>query len=384
MYCPHCGKKRDKNDQFCFSCGKELVTRPKGIRSHILRWLPVIAFFIIGITLTGYYYYEESVTNAAIRSFEQGEKLAEKGEYKEAQDKFEEAKEHRAKFPAAETNKNMMTTAMTIEETLQTAEKARKNDDYTKALDLVDKAEKELNGYEGPLVTHLQNDIATTRTTAMVAELKFDMKGKNTIEELQPVLTRAETLEVDEAKEIADQIRNQIIEFSMNEANDHLKDNRFSKALHAIEDGLQINSQNEKLLNLKSVIEKRKNAFEEEQQKRIEQAMVAAAKEEEMNRTNAIELVDDVKISVTDYNELKVTGSVKSKATVPVSSIGASYKILDDKGEVFKKGEVYINPETLYPEDKGKFDFTIYEIDKDVENLNEYTVKIDHFTWYVE
>ncbi|MCA0988742.1 zinc-ribbon domain-containing protein [Guptibacillus algicola] len=383
MYCPHCGKKRDKNDQFCISCGKELVSEPKGIRSFIVRWLPVLVFFIIGSSLTGYYYYEESVTNAAIRSFEQGEQLAEKGDYKEAQNKFEKATAQRAQFPAAELNQNIMNSAVTIEDTLDSAEKARKKDNYTDALELVDDAEAELNQYKGPLMTDLQNDIASVRTTVMVAELKFDMKGKKSIEELQPVLTRAETLEVDEAKEVANQIRNQIIEFSLNEANKHLKDNRFSKALYAVEDGLQFNSQNEKLLNLKTVIEKRKNAFEEEQQKRIEQAMVAAAKEEEMNRTNAIELID-AKTSVTEYNELKITGSVKSKATVPVSSIGASYQVLDSKGKVFRKGEVYINPETLYPEDKGKFDFTIYEIDKEVKNLDEYTVQIDHFTWYVE
>ncbi|WP_270180665.1 hypothetical protein [Alkalihalobacillus sp. CinArs1] len=349
----------------------------------MVRWLPLMIFFVIGITLSSYYYYEESVTNAAIRSFEQGEKLAEKGNYKEAQNKFEEAKAQRDQFPAAQTNQNMMKTAIEVESTLNSAEKARKKDDYSQALELVDNAETELNQFKGPLVTDLQNDIASARTTVMVAELKFDMKGKKSVEALKPVLTRAETLEVDEAKEVANQIRNQIIEFSMNEANKHLKDNQFSKALYAVEDGLQINSENEKLLNLKSVIEKRKNAFEEEQQKRIEQAMVAAAKEEEMNRTNAIELVD-AKTSVTEYNELKITGNVKSKATVPVSSIGASYQVLDSEGKVFRKGEVYINPETLYPEDTGKFDFTIYEIDKDVKNLDEYTVKIDHFTWFVE
>ncbi len=384
MYCPQCGKKRNEKDQFCFSCGKELVfqSNEQKRRSFLWRWMPIMIFLFLGSGLTGYYLYEESVTKAAIRSFEQGEKLAIEGDLKAAQQKFEEAKQKRSRFPAAETNESMVSTAMKVNDTLSKANKARRNDNFTEAMELVNNAEQSSAPYDGPLFTTIQEEIVSARTTVMVSELKFDMKGKESIDDLKPVLTRAETLQVDEAQEVAGQIRNQIVDFSINEVNNYLKDNHFSKALDSVEEGLQINKENEKLLNLKTVIEKRRTAFEEEQQKRIEHAMVAAAKEEEMNQTSAIELID-LETTVTDYNELKVTGSVKSKATVPVNSIGASYRVLDADGKQFDKGEVYINPDELYPDDTGKFDFMIYDVGKDEKNLDQFTVEVDHFTWYL-
>ncbi|MBN8209713.1 hypothetical protein JI666_13225 [Bacillus sp. NTK071] len=345
--------------------------------------MPAIIFLLLGSGLAGYYLYEESVTRTAIRSFEQGEELAIEGNLDAAQQKFEEAKQKRSRFPAAETNENMVSTAIKVKDTLSKADKARQSDHFTEAMELVNHAEQSSTSFNGPLFTHLQEEIVSVRTTVMVAELKYDMKGKESIDDLKPVLTRAETLQVDEAQEVAGQIRNQIVDFSINEANNHLKDNHFTEALNSVEEGLQINKENEKLINLKTVIEKRRTAFEEEQQKRIEHAMVAAAKEEEMNRTSAIEL-NDLETNVTDYNELKVTGSVTSKATVPVNSIGASYRVLDADGKQFDKGEVYINPDKLYPEDTGKFDFMIYDIGKDVKNLEQFTVEIDHFTWYLD
>lgn len=385
MYCPHCGKKRGDDEQFCFSCGKELVTQNKSKHSLSIlwRWLPVMVFFLLASTLAGYYFYEESTSKAAIRSFEKGEELAKNGKLEAAQKEFNEAQQNRPRFPAAQKNENIVTIALNVEETLKQAETARKKDNYSKALDLIKEAEQTSASYKGDLFSTLQEDIGTVRTTVMVAELKFDMKGKESIDELKPVLTRAESLQVDEAQDIAGQIRNQIVDFSINEANGYLEENHFTEALNSVEEGLEINKGNEKLLNLQTVIEKRRNSFEEEQQKRIEHAMVAAAKEEEMNRTSAIEL-NELETKVTDYNELKVTGTVTSNATVPVNSIGASYKVLDGDGKEFDKGEVYINPDKLYPDDTGKFDFMIYDVGEDVKDLDQFTVEIDHFTWYLD
>lgn len=385
MYCPHCGKKRGDDEQFCFSCGKELVTQNKSKHSLSIlwRWLPVMVFFLLASTLAGYYFYEESTSKAAIRSFEKGEELAKNGKLEAAQKEFNEAQQNRPRFPAAQKNENIVTIALNVEETLKQAETARKKDNYSKALDLIKEAEQTSASYKGDLFSTLQEDIGTVRTTVMVAELKFDMKGKESIDELKPVLTRAESLQVDEAQDIAGQIRNQIVDFSINEANGYLEENHFTEALNSVEEGLEINKGNEKLLNLQTVIEKRRNSFEEEQQKRIEHAMVAAAKEEEMNRTSAIKL-NELETKVTDYNELKVTGTVSSNATVPVNSIGASYKVLDGDGKEFDKGEVYINPDKLYPDDTGKFDFMIYDVGEDVKDLDQFTVEIDHFTWYLD
>lgn len=385
MYCPHCGKKRGENEQFCFSCGKELIPQTRSNRSLSIlwRWLPLMMFLFLVSCLSGYYLYEESVTKSAIRSFEKGEELAKKGNFEAAQKEFKEAQKRRAHFPAAEMNINMVATALNVEDTLNQAEKERQQDHYDEALELIRQAEDTTAAYKGEVSSHLQNDIASARTTVMVAELKYDMKGKKSIDELKPVLTRAETLQVDEAQEIASQIRSQLIDFTINEANQFLEENHFTEALNAVDKGLKINKDHEKLSNLKTIIEKRRNSFEEEQQKRIEHAMVVAAKEEEMNRTSAIELTD-LKTEITDYDELKVTGQVTSKATVPVNSIGASYKVIDGNGNEFEQGEVYINPDKLYPDDTGKFDFMIYDVGDEVENLEEFTVQIDHFTWYLD
>ncbi|MFP3442473.1 hypothetical protein R0K18_32550, partial [Pantoea sp. SIMBA_133] len=83
----------------------------------------------------------------------------------------------------------------------------RQQDQHAEALELIRRAEDLTATYKGEVASHLQSEIASSRTTVMVAELKYDMKGKKSMDELKPVLTRAETLQVDEAQEIASQIR---------------------------------------------------------------------------------------------------------------------------------------------------------------------------------
>ncbi|TLS37289.1 hypothetical protein [Pseudalkalibacillus caeni] len=369
------------------NCGNELTpaTRQKQRKRQKL-WvsIPVAASLLLGEGLGGYYYYEKSLTEASVSSFKEGEQLAKQEKYEEAYKKFEKAQKDRSDFPAAESNQKLMQLAMDVQHQLDSANGERKQDAYTDALARLRKTDSTLKKYDGELVEDLQKKVRNARTTVMVAELKYDMNGKETIDELKPILLRAESLTVKEAAEIADQVRKQIVEVAYKEANGYLTENHFTNALATVAKGLEINKNSEKLKNLQTAIKKKQTAFEQAQQKRIEQAMVAAAKEKEKNQTDALKL-EEVTTEVNEFNELVVKGKVQSVATVPIFSVSIKYTVLNEKKEpTDNKGEIYVNPDTLYPDDQGTFDFMVLNLEAEKEKLKNYTVKITDMTWYLE
>lgn len=147
-----------------------------------------------------------------------------------------------------------------------------------------------------------------------------------------------------------------------------------------MEDGLKYAPDSEKLISLQTTVEKEQTAFETAQQQRIKQAVNAAAQDQQLNETDAIELLS-AEVEKNEQGDFVITGEVKSVATIPVHSILVEYSLLNGNDTEILSNEVYVYPDKLYPNENGEFEFTHFDISEDTEDLQ---VEIDTVTWYTE
>lgn len=381
MHCPKCGIQVQDQDIFCFSCGYKLPDFTEYIeakKKKMWLWLiPLVATIFLSIATTIYYYYEESLTEEAIQTFKMGEAYALEGKYKKAKDNFTHALILREDFPGARLNLEITTVAEQVRSDLKNANIARNNSSYDQAQKYLNDAEKKTENYGGKIINSLLSDISVERKNTLVSQLKYDLEGKTAISDLKPLLLRAQSIDNVEAKEIAKQIKQRIVESVITRANERMKTNAFTDALTIVEEGLNYDETSEKLLSLKATIKKEQFSFESQQQERIEQAMAVAAKDREKNKNEAVELIE-ISAKLNEYGDLIVSGKIKSVATVPINSIQIKYKLYNETGQLFNTFEGYIYPETLYPDDIGNFDFTHYNISEVMK------VKVDQVTWYLD
>ncbi|WP_284680492.1 hypothetical protein [Aceticella autotrophica] len=73
---------------------------------------------------------------------------------------------------------------------------------------------------------------------------------------------------------------------------------------------MQYDSSNAKLISFKKTIVNQKTAFENAETQRMEQAMISTAKEDAMNRTNAVNVLN-VKNYINVYGDFVIKGKLK-------------------------------------------------------------------------
>lgn len=365
-------------NRFCPSCGNRVHRGDPSSREKFRRWwlIPLFILILAGLGLGGFYYYQQHLTHEAVQSFQKGEQLALKGKYREAGDAFSDALKKRPHFPAALLNLKIVNIGLDIESDLQTAKQLEKHKKYDQALATIDRASKKLQGYKGKIVTLINHSISQAKISATVGKLRQEMEGKNSIDALAPILTKAESLNIPEAKEIAKQIRAQIVEIAYSEANQLLNEKNYSSALEKVNDGLKYDPSSEKLLGLKKAIEKAKKEYEAQETAIANEAIQKAQEEYEHNKKEGVQLVD-IKAKLDEYGNVEVTGKVKCTATVPVTSVSVSYTLYDEHGAEYATNEVIVVPDTLNPGDEGTFDYTHFNVN------GKLTVKATKLKWYL-
>lgn len=383
-HCPYCGTKTNENEKYCIHCGKALPEdfeeRAQGPQKKSFnRWwiLPISVFILSVLALSITYLTIEQKTTQAQEQFKRGEQLALEGQYNKARNYFDEALELSYQFPAAYENKQFMKVALTVQSLMKEAKQQRDDEEFQLALKKIEDAEKKLKNYNGDVVNKLVEAIVKERNQTKVLQLKHLLSNEPSIDNLKMLLWQAEAIQNAEGKKIASQIKERIVSHAFSTANEELKEKHFTKARQIVEDGLRYAPNSKKLQSMKTTIEKEKAAFETAQQNRIEQAMIAAEKEREKNRKDAVEIVD-VTTTLDEYGGLIVKGQIKSVATVPINSVSIHYNLLNEEDEVILSNDVYTYPDTLYPDEKGKFEFTHY----DVNTLLD--VKIAKVTWFLD
>ncbi|WP_117169863.1 zinc ribbon domain-containing protein [Paraliobacillus sediminis] len=380
-YCPYCGSTTKTDELFCIQCGEKLPTDIDSRKIPPKRFfrfihIPILIALLSVIACTSYYFYLQSQTKQANASYEKAENYLLDEDYQEARIEIEAALEHNSNFPAAQELQAFTELALTIKNDIENKEAIS----YQDALVEINEGKKELSSYNGEAVIQLTDKLETSRIEIQLKKVKEKLEGEPSIQTLQTTLWEAEGIQNPEAMEIATSIREQIIAYSSTTANQLLQEKQFSEARSIVANALQYAPDSEKLSSLKTTIEKEKTAFETAQEKRIEQALTAVEAERDLNNNDAVELTNAA-LDEDDQGNIVIFGELKSVATVPINSIAITYNIIDKVDNIIETNEIYVYPETLYPDEVGKFDHTHYDL---TDKNNAYDVKIETIKWFID
>ncbi|WP_200411438.1 zinc-ribbon domain-containing protein [Virgibacillus salexigens] len=385
LHCPYCGTSIKEDENYCIKCGKLLpedrynrITNKKWINRN---WkFPL--FITAGIILSSIILYVTLEINSAKAKelYNEGEEKVLDQEYKEAKELFQQAINHKANFQQAHFSLEFMDIAIEIRSSLEQATKLSEEGNYQEALSVINQSESKLNDFNGSAVNNLIETITQQRNAIKLQQVQQSLAKNPNIDKLKVLLWDVASIDSEKAEPITKNIRNQIIDYTSTKANEQLNNKQFTDAQLIVEDGLKYAPDSEKLLSLQTTIDKEKVAFETAQQKRIEQAMTSATKEKQVNETDAIEMLS-IDITDDEQGNLVVKGEVQSVATIPINSIMIEYALLTENENELTTNEVYVYPDELYPEEKGKFEFTHFDIEHKGKNVQP---KVKKITWYTD
>ena len=381
-FCPYCGTKVHEDEHYCMKCGKAIPDiESRLVDKKFNRWwiLPIISTIVVSISIAIFTYVLDYKNTKALELYVQAEKRLLNEEYDEATDLLEASIQHKKDFTYAQVALDYSKAAIQIEEQLKKAGDLSKREDYKAAIDLLRDAEENLNMYQGPLVSSLVEKIDTLHADVQLEQLRAIIAEGPSIDVIRLLIWEAEEINHPDAKEVAEQLRNQLVEYTFSKASEALNENQFNDAILITEDGLKYAPESEKLQSLLTNINKEKLSFESALQDRMEQAMDTAYADYRKNANDAIELVS-VEMENNDEGQLAIKGEVKSIATVPINSILVEYTLARDDVE-FVTNEIYVFPSTLYPGEIGKFGFTHFDLKDDSDDM---TVNIKKITWYTD
>ncbi|MET3681960.1 tetratricopeptide (TPR) repeat protein [Alkalibacillus flavidus] len=387
MYCPRCGSKTKENEAYCTICGAQLpkdYEDRKQSPNRVNRWwfTPLITLICVLMAGIGLHFYLEYNNSKAQSLYNEGVDYAMDGQYAKAQQAFDEAQSYNDNLEAAKTNEAFMDVALDVNEQLSNAKTLMDQGAYQQALQTTQEAESALSGYNGEVINQLLDTVMETRNNIKINQIDQRLNNNPSIEELKILLWQVESIELDDAAELESLIRERIVNYVTNEANNMLKTNQFSSAIAIIEDGLRYAPENEQLTSLKSTVENQKADFETQQQKRIEQALSQYELEQEHNANNAVEMVD-IEASLNEFDEISVTGEVKSTATRPIHSISVSYTLYDDSDNEILNNETFVYPDTVYPDETGQIEHTHSDLPEDFDS-EEISITVEGISWYLD
>ena len=385
-YCPYCGIKTKEDELYCFKCGKELPDdlnkrlKPKKYFNRFW-YIPITLFILFSVTSGVHFLILQYKDSHAKELYQVGEMKLEDEKYKEARDLFKRALNQKKDFYNANVSMTFTNNVLQIQREFDEAIVQLDAKNLDDALAIVNDTDQLLKNFHGPAATPIVKQMDELRNKIKIEQINKRLADEPSIDDYKTLLWEAESIKTNEANEVRDLIRKEIINYTHSKASEQLNKKQFNNALNLVEDGLKYATDSDKLQSLKTTIDKEKTAFETAEQQRIEQAVDVATEERELNEQDAVKL-DNVKTSKDDQDNLVVQGKVSSIATIPVNSVLIEYSLLTKKGKTILTNKVFVYPDKLYPDETGKFEFTHYDMKnkkaKDVE------VNVDKITWYTD
>lgn len=438
MLCPNCGHNLNTEDKFCPNCGNKISldniddkniisskldkedinsktllmtpilneenlekTLPNSLKNVILPkdldtekqiiededcysdndksvfLFPIISALIACSVVVTTYSYEHYTNWKTLSVQKQAESLALSGDIDKSLSLIKHELNKRPNYESLQVDLEFLNKGKTIYNTLSEVDKLTKENKFDEALNLVTRTEKSLSNASGPFFNNLNKKIIEQKNVVSLALVKNEMKNKKNLEELIPLYEKVLVIETEPGKKLLNELKNQLCNIAYNNANEYLNKKNFDTALAEINKGLQFDKMDKKLLSLSKVIQEKKNKFEQEEQKRIEQAIASAIEEENKNQVNSVKVLNST--STTNANgDFVVNGEIKNIGTKPIYSIQIFYDIYNLKDQVIASFSTFVYPNYLYPCDKGKFEFTHYDL------KNAKKIKVTKSTWSVE
>lgn len=345
-------------------------------------WLiPIISLTIFIFLFVTYYILDRHNSNKAFENYNNAEQHIEAKQFTKAKESLELALAKQNNFPQAETTLNFTEKALTIEKNINSIEGLIKDELFDEALEIVSDDERSLQNYQGQVVNDLIETLSQKQDEISIKKIKHELEQEDiSIDDLKMILWEADDISNDDAEKITEDIREEIIEYSVSHANEQLNNNQFSDARIFIEDGLKYAPNSDRLLSLEKTIEKEKESFETAQLERIEQAIHMAEQEQTYNETDAVK-VKEIDLSYDDQDRLLIFGEIKSDATVPIQSVFIEYNVMTKKDSHLLTNRVFVYPDQIYPGDRGTFEFTHYDM---TDVRDDLVVEVEKVSWYTE
>lgn len=399
MYCQQCGAKIIVDAQFCPQCGAkvrdtaqeeiaagttslsrlnkvEKAQKQSKLGQIIPLLVPIISFILVTAWLLFSYTQEQTINKEALKLKEDAEQAALQQKYKEAKQLLEQAIELRPDYETLTINLQAVEQAIEYKEKLEKVSEFIKKTQFDAADKELANLKHELYDKESPIFKPIQEQIKEKEVNITVGKIKTNLNDITTVDELSKQLSLLSSLPEKEARAVRAEIINKIVQITMNQAEQLLKDKQFSTAISIVEKGLQYAVNNEKLTALKQRIQQDKQAFEKAEQERIERAMESAAQEELKNKTAAAE-VTELTAKVNEYGDLYISGTIQNKATMNIYSVTVYYQIFDENGRFIGEGDTVVYPYLIEPGGTGTFENVHYGVHENVK------VIIDNITWYL-
>ncbi|PWU69022.1 zinc ribbon domain-containing protein [Gracilibacillus dipsosauri] len=384
-FCPYCGKKVQQDENYCASCGEslphDLLDRaPKRKIAKRLIFIPILVTSLCCcflLALFAFYQYNEGKAKTL---FSQAEEMALIGDYEQASQLLEESIQVKDNFPAAKTALQFFNKVSIIQDNFKQVEQFNQDNKYDQSLTLLKQTENVMRNYTGSLVDQLTTKTNDLRTDTMTQQIAYHLSNDPDMEDLKAIIWKVDGMEHDRAKQLAETARQNLSSITYQKATLLLKEKQFNQAISLIDDTLTYVDSSKQLESLKTTINKEKTVFETAQQERLEQAMSLVEEEKELNQNNALKEID----STIDIQGEKVMikGELKSVATIPIHSIKVAYSLYSEDEKKILSNEVFLIPDTLYPQEIGQFEFSHFDIEKQYLK-DKLSLKIEEITWYL-
>jgi tetratricopeptide (TPR) repeat protein len=339
--------------------------------------LPVTTSILVIGSLAGYYLYDAYTARKVEEWRNDAETLALEGNYGDSRLLLEQALDKRPNHKTLQKDLDWVKQGEYIRQQIQDAEEQLKQQQFQKAISIIEKAELITQHSSGLFYEKLGKQLSAQKMLITVAQIKNEIPYKKTIEELGLLLGKLSGFQSPEAEAATGEIGNQIGEIAYGQANDLLAKKQFSSALAIVEQALQYNPEDNKLLSFKNTIEQQKQSFEQAERQRIEQAMAFEAKETAKDRTRSVEVVN-IRQWVSNSGDFHLSGEVRNIGSHPIKMIQIHYDVYDSNGQKLVSGQTYAYPNYLGSGETGRFENTHFGLWKGNR------LEITKLTWFLD
>ncbi|WP_070121291.1 FxLYD domain-containing protein [Bacillus marinisedimentorum] len=345
--------------------------------------MPVISLLLAGVGLFYYYSYEKNINEEVLALLTKAEAAALEGNYEQAEKQLQKAAASRPEFEPVKEDMAAVQAAIGFEKELAKAAAHIQKKEYDEASNVLSDLKKSLDKDKGMLTEEFYVKIADSESKVTIGKIKSELQDLETVDELSVKLSAIYTLSSEEANAVKQDIVTRIIDISIKEAAEKLKAKHFTEAESIINRAMQYAGSQEKLVTFSQRIQSEQQQFEQAEQKRLEEAMVAAAREEMKNRNEAVK-VENIKAELDEYGDLTITGEVKNTGTRPVESVEVAYSVNDNEGNFIGEDAAVVYPHSIEPGEKGFFEKRYYGVSKDINAIKEAEAVIDDLSWVVK
>jgi tetratricopeptide (TPR) repeat protein len=377
LFCHKCGTTIHEGSHFCSNCGAK-VPGTKDSSAKIVWLLPTVTFFVAVVVIATVYFYQSTTNSDIEAAVMNGEAYALEGDLLRAKVIFEQVLQKRPNHVSAAFNIEVIERGQHYEKLLEEVASFARENQFDDGLKLLEELDRELNNEEGSFFNQYKERSVLMTASLTVTSFDKAMHNQRTAQDLAELLEKIAGFTSPAATEMAQLLKEEIVEVAINHGEKFLQKNQFTEAEVEVDLGLRYDPTNETLLAFKETVKNERIAFEQDEQKRLEKALALAAEEDLLNSKNAIKLVSIDFSHDEDNGEFYVSGQLQNVGTRPISEIEVHYVILDEEGNELAKSKTTTSTSVVMPNEVVFFDefLLISEIVTDVEIVD--------FKWKVE